>query len=156
MSQVSEAVQIGGSDTSVLVAGLHRAHPHHARALVWVDAVAEGDRLITFHALAELWSGLTRLPGSARTSPEQALQVVRRVPGVFDVRPLEPAIYDFEDQEYSARLGSRCPHRGLAERAEGTRPLCVPSSCHATGKISDTSAPILPLNGKTHAPDVPI
>lgn len=34
-------------DTSVLVAGLHRAHPHHGRAVVWIDAVAEA--LVTFN-----------------------------------------------------------------------------------------------------------
>lgn len=58
-------------DTSVLVAVLHRAHPHHARAVAWIDAVAEGHAtgLITCHALAELWSVLTRLPGAGRISP---------------------------------------------------------------------------------------
>lgn len=83
-------------DTSVLVAGLHRAHPHHGRAVVWLDAVAEGrlTGLATWHALAELWSVLTRLPKPARASPEQALQVVRRVRSVYDVRPVDPAVYD--------------------------------------------------------------
>ena len=95
-------------DTSVLVAGLHRAHPHHARAVVWLDAVAEGHAtgLITCHALAELWSVLTRLPGAGRVSPAQALQIVARVRGTFEVRPLEPAGYDEALQ--------RCSDRGLA------------------------------------------
>ena len=95
-------------DTSVLVAGLHRAHPHHARAVVWIDAVAEGRAtgLVTCHALAELWSVLTRLPGAARASPAQALQIVGRVRGVFDVRPLEAAGYDEALQ--------RCTDRGLS------------------------------------------
>jgi hypothetical protein len=30
----------GAFDTSVLVAGLHRAHPHRGRAVLWIDAVA--------------------------------------------------------------------------------------------------------------------
>ncbi|WP_437578834.1 type II toxin-antitoxin system VapC family toxin [Sorangium sp. So ce887] len=83
-------------DTSALVAGLHRAHPLHGRAVVWLDAVAEGrvTGLVTWHALAELWSVLTRLPNPARATPEQALQIVGRVRSVFDVRPLDPAVYD--------------------------------------------------------------
>lgn len=83
-------------DTSVLVAGLHRAHPHHGRAIVWVDAVTEGQitGVVTWHALAELWSVLTRLPGSTRPSPEQVFQLVHRVRQHFDVRPLEASIYD--------------------------------------------------------------
>jgi predicted nucleic acid-binding protein len=95
-------------DTSVLVAGLHQAHPHHRRALAWIDAVAEsrGTGLVTWHALAELWSVLTRLPGSARPSPEQALQIVRRVQDVFDVHPLESAIYD--------EALRRCTDRGFS------------------------------------------
>lgn len=95
-------------DTSVLVAGVHRAHPHHARAIVWIDAVAEERMtgLVTWHALAELWSVLTRMPGSARTSPAQAWQVARRVRDVFDVRSLEPVAYDEGLQ--------RCSDRGLS------------------------------------------
>lgn len=83
-------------DTSVLVAGLHRAHPHHARAVVWTEAVAAGQMtgVVTYHALAELWSVLTRLPPPARTSPEQALQIVQRVRSVFDVRSVESSAYD--------------------------------------------------------------
>ncbi|XXX79338.1 PIN domain-containing protein [Sorangium sp. So ce134] len=83
-------------DTSALVAGLHRAHTHHRRAVVWIDAVAEGrvTGLVTWHTLAELWSELTRLPIPARATPEQALEVVGRVRGVFDVRPVDPAVYD--------------------------------------------------------------
>ena len=95
-------------DTSVLVAGLHRAHPHHGRAVVWTDAVAERRMtgITTWHALAELWSVLTRLPSSARPSPGQALQLVRRVRGVFDVCPLEPAVYEEALQ--------RCTDRGFS------------------------------------------
>jgi predicted nucleic acid-binding protein len=95
-------------DTSVLVAGLHEAHPHHGRAAVWIHAVTGGHAvgLVTWHALAELWSVLTRLKRPSRPSPEQALQVVRRVQGAFDVRPLEPAIYDEAIQ--------RCTDRGFA------------------------------------------
>ena len=82
-------------DTSVLVAGLHRAHPHHRRSFVWMDAVAEGrvTGIVTWHALAEFWSVLTRLPLSARPSPEQTLQLVDRLRDAFDVRALDAAVY---------------------------------------------------------------
>jgi predicted nucleic acid-binding protein len=95
-------------DTSVLVAGLHRVHPHHTRAVVWTDAVAEGRvaGVVTWHALAELWSVLTRLPSSARPSPEQALQLVHRIRVVFNVRPLAPAVYEEALQ--------RCTDRGFS------------------------------------------
>jgi predicted nucleic acid-binding protein len=95
-------------DTSVLVAGLHENHPHHARAVVWIDAVAEGHAtgLVTCHALAELWSVLTRLPGAARSTPAQALLIVGKIRGVFDVRQLDVAAYDEALQ--------RCADRGLS------------------------------------------
>ncbi len=95
-------------DTSVLVAGLHRAHPHHARAVVWVDAVAQRHvtGLVTYHALVELWSVLTRLPSSMRASPAQALQLVDRVRQVFEVVTLESTIYDDAMQ--------RCTDRGFS------------------------------------------
>ena len=70
-------------DSSVVIAGTHDLHPHHRRAIVWIDAVLEQriTGVITWHALAEIWSVLTRLPAPARLSPEQAMQVIRRVQG---------------------------------------------------------------------------
>jgi len=95
-------------DSSVLVAGTHDMHPHHRRAIVWIDAVLERriTGMITWHALAEIWSVLTRLPTTARLSPEQALRVVRRVQGVFQLQPLEPSAYNEALQ--------RCTDRGFA------------------------------------------
>jgi predicted nucleic acid-binding protein len=37
-------------DTSVLVAGLHRAHPHHQRAVVWTAEHHGAGALTTFNA----------------------------------------------------------------------------------------------------------
>jgi len=55
-------------DTSVIVAGTHDGHPHHGRAIVWIDAVLEQriTGVVTWHAVAEIWSVLTRLPAPAR------------------------------------------------------------------------------------------
>jgi predicted nucleic acid-binding protein len=94
-------------DTSVIVAGTHEMHPHHQRAIVWIDAVLEGriTGILTWHAVAEIWSVLTRLPVPSRLSPEQAMRVVRRVQGAFQLHPIEPPVYDEALQ--------RCTDRGF-------------------------------------------
>lgn len=95
-------------DSSVIIAGTHDLHPHHGRAIVWIDAVVAQrfTGMVTWHALAEIWSVLTRMPAPARLSSEQALRVVRRVQGVFQLQPMEPAVYDEALQ--------RCTDRGFA------------------------------------------
>jgi len=94
-------------DSSVIVAGAHDMHPHHRRAIVWIDAVFEHriTGLTTWHALAEIWSVLTRLPMPARLSPEQALRIIRRVQGTFQLHPLDAPIYTEALQ--------RCTDRGF-------------------------------------------
>ena len=95
-------------DSSVIIAGTHDRHPHHGRAIVWLDAVLEQRiaGVITWHALAEVWSVLTRMPPPTRLSPEQTLRVVRRVQGVFQLQQVEPAVYNEALQ--------RCTDRGFA------------------------------------------
>jgi predicted nucleic acid-binding protein len=95
-------------DSSVIIAGTHDLHPHHRRAIVWLDAVLEQriTGVLTWHALAEVWSVLTRMPSPARLSPEQALLVVHRLRGVFQLQPMESAVYDEALQ--------RCTDRGFA------------------------------------------
>lgn len=48
---------------------------------------------------------LTRMPAPARLSPEQAMRVVRRLQGVFQLLQLEPSAYD--------EALERCTNRGL-------------------------------------------
>jgi predicted nucleic acid-binding protein len=95
-------------DSSVIIAGTHDRHPHHGRAIVWIDAVLEQriTGMVTWHALAEVWSVLTRMPAPARLNPEQAMRVVRRVQAVFQLHPMEPAVYNEALQ--------RCTDRGFA------------------------------------------
>ena len=78
------------------------------RAIVWIDAVLDQriTGIVTWHALAEIWSVLTRMPAPARLSPEQALRVVRRVEAVFQLHPMEPAVYSEALQ--------RCTDRGFS------------------------------------------
>ncbi len=68
-------------DTSVLVAALLEAHPHHKRAQLWLEAVAEKtiEGIFSRHALAETWSVLTRLPLKPRLSGREALHVLDRL-----------------------------------------------------------------------------
>jgi predicted nucleic acid-binding protein len=95
-------------DSSVIIAGTHDRHPHHGRAIVWIDAVLEQriTGVVTWHALAEIWSVLTRMRAPARLSPEQAMRVVRRVQAVFQLHQMDPPVYNEALQ--------RCTDRGFA------------------------------------------
>lgn len=82
-------------DTSVLVAALVDSHPHHLRASPWVAAVDSGEveAEITWHAVAETWSVLTRLPGPLRLPPSTASIVVERASELFRPVDLPPSVY---------------------------------------------------------------
>jgi predicted nucleic acid-binding protein len=81
-------------DTSVLVAALVGPHPHHARALPWLDA--HGTKLegmTSQHALLELWSVLTRLPTAPLLAPALAERMVDRLADKIAVLPASPTLY---------------------------------------------------------------
>ena len=60
-------------DTSVAIPLLVRSHQHHADVVRWWD----GQELtLSGHALAEIYSVLTRLPGDARLSAEDAARLL--------------------------------------------------------------------------------
>jgi len=60
-------------DTSVAVPLLVRSHQHHAEVVRWWG----GQELtLSGHALAETYSVLTRLPGDARLSVEDAVRLL--------------------------------------------------------------------------------
>jgi predicted nucleic acid-binding protein len=98
-------------DTSVLVPALVAAHPLHARALCWVQAAAtkEIEGVMAWHAAAETWSVLTRLPVSPHVTAGAAAQMVERL--VQHVRPLAmtPALY--------RKTIQRCAERGAGSGA---------------------------------------
>jgi predicted nucleic acid-binding protein len=98
-------------DTSVLVPALVAAHPLHARALCWVQAAAtkEIEGVTAWHAAAETWSVLTRLPVSPHVTAGAAAQMVERL--VQHVRPLAmtPALY--------RKAIQRCAERGAGSEA---------------------------------------
>jgi len=98
-------------DTSVLVAATHLTHRDHARAIVWMDAVATGalHGTISVHALGELWSVLTKLPVSPRISAQTAREVIKGLEASFEALPLTLQIYrDALD---------RCSSKGLSSGA---------------------------------------
>jgi predicted nucleic acid-binding protein len=68
-------------DTSVLVPALVAPHPFHPRALRWVQAAAGGQirGVMAWHAVAETWSVLTRLPISPLVTARAAEQLVERL-----------------------------------------------------------------------------
>jgi predicted nucleic acid-binding protein len=66
-------------DTSVLVAGLVRSHPHHEAADAWLRGVHRGHHqgFIAAHSLAETYAVLTRLPVRPRIASEEAWQLIQ-------------------------------------------------------------------------------
>jgi toxin FitB len=60
-------------DTSVAVPLLVRSHQHHAEVVRWW---AGQEVALSGHALAETYSVLTRLPGDARLSAEDAARLL--------------------------------------------------------------------------------
>jgi len=95
----------------VLVAALVEPHPHHARALRWIEAAATGKvkAECSWHAAAETWSVLTRLPLEPAISPALAEVAIERllakIPGV----PIAA-------ETYRAAI-RRCSERGLRSGA---------------------------------------
>ena len=74
-------------DTSVLVAASVAAHPHHARARVWVEAARKGrlKMVIASHGLAETWATLTAMPLEPRLTGEQARRIVDGLRGLATI-----------------------------------------------------------------------
>lgn len=98
-------------DTSVVVAGLVRTHPHFSRAFPWLEGMDRGVVEICWatHAYAECWSVLTRLPLAQRLD---AAVVQRILDGLADIQA--PAPMSFEDYRAAA---TRCASAGLRSGA---------------------------------------
>jgi predicted nucleic acid-binding protein len=98
-------------DTSVLVAAMVEPHPLHARALIWIESVStrKAAGQCSWHAVAECWSVLTRLPLEPPISPAFAAVAIESL--IKRVRPLEigPSTY--------REAVRRCSERGLRSGA---------------------------------------
>jgi predicted nucleic acid-binding protein len=83
-------------DTSVLVAAVVQAHPHHERALPWLQRAHSGEAefLVSSPTLAELYSVLSSLPVKPRISPANAWRLIQEnVAAVARFVSLSPADY---------------------------------------------------------------
>ena len=65
-------------DTSVWVAALMETHSDNKRAVPWVERVKQQTitAVISAHTLAEVYSGLTRIPTHPMISPAKAYQLI--------------------------------------------------------------------------------
>lgn len=98
-------------DTSVLVAAVVEPHPFHARARPWIEEVTS-ERIrgqCAWHAVAETWSVLTRIPLEPAVSPALAEVAVERL--LTWVEPME-----IHGDLYRDAL-RRCSERGLRSGA---------------------------------------
>jgi predicted nucleic acid-binding protein len=98
-------------DTSVLVAALLSSHRDHLRALAWLGAVSDRrlNGVVGAHALAEVWSVLTKLPVSPPITAASARAAVGDILAGFEVVP--PTV-----QIYVGAL-DRCASKGLRSGA---------------------------------------
>jgi len=98
-------------DTSVLVAAMVEPHPLHARALAWIEAVStrKASGQCSWHAVAECWSVLTRLPLDPTVSPAFAAVAIERL--IKRVRPHELSAAAYREAM------RRCSERGLRSGA---------------------------------------
>lgn len=123
-------------DTSVLVAALVEAHPHHGLAFPRLKSVHDGKvaGAITTHALAELFATLTALPLKPKIPPAEARRMVERIIGArFELIPLTAEIYA-EALDLTVR-------QGLASGA-------IYDAIHLTGARSAGCDRLLTLNLK--------
>jgi predicted nucleic acid-binding protein len=98
-------------DTSVLVAALIEPHQFHARALRWIEGVSAGRARAecSWHAVAETWSVLTRVPLQPAISPALAEMAIERL-----LTSVEAVELDAETYRAAMR---RCSERGLRSGA---------------------------------------
>ena len=94
-------------DTSVLVPALVGTHAFHARAICWVQAANESkiDATLSWHALAETWAVLTRLPGLPPVPGPVAERLVSRL-----AEKIHPVAMTAKIYRAAIR---RCADRGL-------------------------------------------
>jgi predicted nucleic acid-binding protein len=80
-------------DTSVLVATSVEVHEHHERSFALFTGADRKTTCCAAHSLAELYATLTRLPGTARMSADQALLVLDSVEERLEIVSLDPREY---------------------------------------------------------------
>jgi predicted nucleic acid-binding protein len=83
-------------DTSVLVAGIVKAHPRHALAVPWLQQ-AKGRKfngVVSAHSIAEVYNVITTLPVRPRIPPDYTQELIKQsVLDVFQVISLAKEDY---------------------------------------------------------------
>lgn len=80
-------------DTSVLVATSVEVHEHHERSFALFTRADRKTACCAAHSLAELYATLTRLPGTARMSADQALLILDSVEERLEIVSLDAREY---------------------------------------------------------------
>jgi predicted nucleic acid-binding protein len=96
-------------DTSVLVAATVNDHVHHRRAAWWLATRRSVEPCASWHALAETWATLTRIPIVPAISAGVARQVIERLETRLKLWPPTMQVY-----RESIR---RCSDRGFRSGA---------------------------------------
>jgi predicted nucleic acid-binding protein len=65
-------------DSDVLVAALHRDHPHHARATPWLRSERGAETVVAAHSLAQVFRVLTTVSFGRPFSPSEAADALRQ------------------------------------------------------------------------------
>ncbi len=89
-------------DTSVLVAALDAAHPHHAPSLSLVSTARRERAFCAAHTLAELYAVLTAAPPPRRRPAPDVLANVQHAASVFTPIALNPGDYQWVLQRVAA------------------------------------------------------
>jgi predicted nucleic acid-binding protein len=89
-------------DTSVLVATSVEAHEHHERSFALFAGADRKAAGCAAHSLAELYATLTRLPGKARLSADQALLFLDSVEERLEIVSLDVREYRLAIQHAAA------------------------------------------------------
>src|SRR5215470_4755219 len=114
-------------DASVLVAAFVEEHQHHQRSFERLEKAEKKRACCAAHSLAELYSTLTRLPGSHRLSGEQALLFLDSVRERLETISLDSDEYVNAIEEASADgvIGGTIYDALLAECARKARATVI-------------------------------
>jgi predicted nucleic acid-binding protein len=86
-------------DTSVLVATSVEVHEHHERSFALFSGADRKTACCAAHSLAELYATLTRFPGKARLSADQALLILDSVEEKLEIVSLDAREYRLAIQD---------------------------------------------------------
>jgi predicted nucleic acid-binding protein len=92
-------------DTSVIVAATLADHVHHERAAWWLAERSHVQLSASWHALAETWATLTRLPIAPPINGATAQRIVKQLEGRLHLWSPTPQAY--------REAMRRCAERGL-------------------------------------------